>query len=198
LLNRPGDKPPAPRRGDVPPRTDWPAPIFGFVCGAIMEMTMPFASYVIAIVITVAISFLVMIVLNQPLRRYLLRASNSPERTDFVTRIFQVLLVLMPTVAITMSAGFSRYNVDPSVFFNVLFHLAWSGVGLTMAVVAVAIWAVAVEGNRGGVVSVSPDQVDDLQRLLAKVEQLRAREIVQRESKDKKADTVGSVVEVGP
>jgi hypothetical protein len=146
-----------------------------------MELTSAVGAYLVALLVTVAGAFIAMVALNRPLRRFLARAAPSPERTDLLTRVMQVLLVLLPAVALTMSAGIARDIPEGSVFFRVLLHLAWSGAGLTVGVIGVAVWALGVEGNRGGVVHLPPERLDDLQRLLAKVEHLRARELVGRE-----------------
>jgi hypothetical protein len=63
---------------------------FGFFFnGAIMELNLDNGSYLIALLISVAISLVLMVALNQPLRRYLSRASNSLERSEFLTRYFK-------------------------------------------------------------------------------------------------------------
>jgi hypothetical protein len=146
-----------------------------------MDMSLQIGAYVIALFGTVAVCVVLMILLHQPLRRFLLQASGSPDRTYLLTLIFQILVLLTPVVALTISVGFSWGAVERSLFLGVLFHLAWSGVGLIVAIFAVGIWALVVESNRSGIVTLRPDQVNDLQRLLAKVELLRAREIVLRE-----------------
>ncbi len=147
-----------------------------------MDMSLQIGAYFIALLITVAVCVLLITLLHQPLHRFLLQASGSPERTHLLTLIFQILLLLTPVVALTISVGFSWGAVERSLFLGVLFHLARSGVGLIVAIFAVGIWALVGESNRSGIVSLRPDQINDLQRLLAKVEQLRAREIVSRES----------------
>jgi hypothetical protein len=62
--------------------------------------------------------------------------------------------------------------------------LTWSLLGLIVAVFVIAMGVAAFIGT--GLprtpIAISPDQVNDLERLLAKVEEIRAREIVRRAS----------------
>jgi hypothetical protein len=79
------------------------------------------------------------------------------------------------------------HNSD--VLIAVIDQLRWSFVGLIFAlfIVGVSVAAFIPQRNRAAV-AVDRDQFDDLRRLLEKVEQIRAKEIVRQADRDSDAE----------
>lgn len=137
--------------------------------------------FLVALGVTVGVSALVAIYLRWPLRRVLIELCGTAERAAFWNVCCDIVLILLPIAALLIGRVTDRYS-DASPFFAVVDQLRAPLFGLLLAVLFIAL-AVAIQIGSGGAkatVAVNPTQIDELQRLLAKVDSIRAREIVSR------------------
>jgi hypothetical protein len=141
-------------------------------------MTQGEQAFLLALGAALAVSLLVVGLLWRPLRGILANLCGSETRAAFWTSYSAAVLVLAPLVAVMLGRGGPR-GAD-SLLFQVIDQVQWGLLGLLAAMLVVALGVVAVAQPRSGTVHVSPDQMDDLQRLLAKVEEIRARNILRR------------------
>jgi len=130
----------------------------------------------IAAGVSLLLSGLVILYLHRPLYRILGDLCGTPERGGFWTALANIQFLLVPLVAVMLGRTVER--TADSFFFLVVEQAKWSLLGLIAATFLVALGVAAFVGPSG--ILVTRPQVDDLQRLLAKVEEIRAREIVSR------------------
>ncbi len=141
-------------------------------------MTQGEQAFLLALGTAVAVSLLVVGLLWRPLRGMLVNLCGSEARAGFWTSYSTAVLVLAPLVAVMLCRGGVR-GAD-SLLFAVIDQVQWGLVGLLGAMLMVALGVVAVAQSRAGTVYVRPDQVDDLERLLEKVDEIRARNILRK------------------
>jgi hypothetical protein len=151
-----------------------------------MSNEIPFLS---ALGITLAVAVGVVIYLKRPLRRILIDLCGSEQRAGFWAAYADVVFVLVPVASLLLgqviqASSASKVSEIKPPLFMVIDLLTWSLLGLIVAVFVIAMGVAAFIGT--GLprtpIAISPDQVNDLERLLAKVEEIRAREIVRRAS----------------
>jgi hypothetical protein len=122
--------------------------------------------------------------LHRPLRSILAAQLRDEEMAGFWTAYSQVFTVLLPVVVVLVVVVTGAVPSAPVAEY-ILTLLTWGAGGLVAALGVVG-FAVAVVTRFGGrPVFVAPEQADDLNRLLDRVRELRAREIVS------KADALG-------
>jgi hypothetical protein len=99
----------------------------------------------------------------------------------FWTSFANILLVLGPLFALMI--GTVEYRPGVSMVFMVVDQLKWALLGLILALWVVALVVAAARAGEAATqatVTVSPEQLDDLERLLAKVDEIRARQVLRR------------------
>jgi hypothetical protein len=134
---------------------------------------------VAAVGVTLAAGLAVAVTLDHPLRAILAEYAGSRTRGRFWAAIAQVVLTLVPVTTVLLVV---RVPESPQPFsLSAAADVAkWGLVGLTGSVVALA-GVIGLFGRvHGATIFVDPDQADDLQRLLVKVQELRARELLGR------------------
>jgi hypothetical protein len=135
-------------------------------------------AFLMALALTAVASVLVVIYLRRPLLRILCDLCGTQERARFWAAFSHVLLVLVPLVVVMLARPEAAKGPP---LFVVIDQLKWALAGLILAVMVVGM-AVASFVATVPRITIHPGQMDDLQRLLARVEEIRAREIVSRAS----------------
>lgn len=132
---------------------------------------------VVAVGVTLAACLTVSGVLHAPLTAVLIGYAGHKARGRFWAAFAEVVLVLVPVCLILVLTPFSE-SPQPFNLPATAAVLKWGVIGLVGSVVALA-GVVGLFGRvHGASVYIDPDQFDDLNRLLAKVRELRARELL--------------------
>jgi hypothetical protein len=132
---------------------------------------------VVAIGVTLVAGVAVAAFLSVPLTVILIGYAGSKARGRFWAAVSQVLVVLVP---VGLVAIFAPMPDSPRAFAPAptIDLLKWGLIGLIGTVVLLA-GVIGVFGRcHGATVFIDPDQFDDLNRLLSKVRELRARELL--------------------
>ena len=117
--------------------------------------------------------------LHRPLRGILTAHLQDEDLAAFWAAFAQVFAVLIPLLVELLVFAVRPLPVATDAIF-VVGLMTWGLGGLVAAIVVVGIGVVVLGGFRGRPVYVDHDQADDLNRLLERVRELRAREVVRR------------------
>jgi hypothetical protein len=131
---------------------------------------------------TLAIGLLAIAYLQDPLRRVLFDICRKRDQARFWAASANVLLLAMP-----LSLELLLIDLGPfgeSGLFWILHQVKWALLGLVVAVVVVAVGVMMLGRSSTMPVWVNPQDVDDMKRLLARVQEVRARELVERADAD--------------
>jgi len=134
-------------------------------------------SFLTALGITLAASFLVIFYLRAPLRGILAHLCAADHWSSFWAAYSNLMLVLVPLAALLLAQG-PHSPTDAVV--SVIAQVRWSLTGLIIAVLVISFSLATPVWPSRPQMSLSSDQIDDLDRLLAKVEEIRAREVLSR------------------
>jgi hypothetical protein len=130
-----------------------------------------------AVGVTLGISALFVAYLNRALTRVLEDYCGKPERAQFWAGCVHILMILLPlTIQLTL-ADPTRLDSGSGLWLT-LAQLKWGLVGQVATVVLLASTIGLVGRAATTPVWLDGEQVDDLNRLMARVRELRAREIV--------------------
>jgi hypothetical protein len=138
------------------------------------------AAFLVALGITLASSLLVILYFQRPMRGLLMEHTGNSLRATFWVAYSNLILLLLPIVCLLLAQGPMTSVAAPVLALSE--QLKWSFGGLACAVVMVSatlsmfVWPTLPQ------IMVSSRQIDDLERLLEKVEEHRAREIAHRAS----------------
>ena len=127
---------------------------------------------------TVALSLVAIAYLQEPLRRVLIDICRKRDHARFWAASANVLFLALP-----LSLELLLIDLGPfgeSNLFWVLHQVKWALLGLVVAVVVVSVGVMMLGRSATVPVWVNPQDVDDLNRLLSKVHEVRAREVVER------------------
>jgi hypothetical protein len=136
------------------------------------------ATFLIALAFTLTVSALIVLALWRPFYDLLVDLCGTERRARFWRCYTAVMLVLVPVAAVMLGRSEGR-AADPT-WVAVVDQAKWAVLGLIVALFVIAMAIATFIQAKSALVSVSRDQVDDLQRLLAKVEEVRARQILRR------------------
>jgi hypothetical protein len=129
---------------------------------------------------TLAVGAAVIAYIQAPLQRILFDICQKADHARFWTAAANVLLIALPTTLVLLLIDLPDSKSSP--VFWILQQLKWALLGTVAAVVVVSV-GVMILGRASSVpVWVSPGDVDDLNRLLGKVKELRAQETELSES----------------
>ena len=117
--------------------------------------------------------------LNKPLRGILGVYLRDENLAAFWTAFAQVFSILVPVVVELFAFALVPVPKEPDVGY-VLGLMKWGLAGLVAALGFVGLSVALFGGFGASPVYVDPEQAEDLNRLLERVRELRAREIVQR------------------
>jgi hypothetical protein len=135
-----------------------------------------------AVGVTLLTSAVLVVYLHRALNRVLEDACGNADRGQFWAGCAHVLLVLVPLVVqLACAEPNPTSRSDPgSGLWLTLAQLKWGLLGLVGTVVALAA-GIGLVGRSGAVpVWVDAEHADDLNRLMARVRELRAEEIVKK------------------
>jgi hypothetical protein len=127
---------------------------------------------------TLGIGVLAIAYLQEPLRRILLDISRKREHARFWTASANLLLLALPLCMVLLLIDLGPQG-DSNLHW-ILHQVKWGLLGLVVAVVVVAVGVMMLGRSSTVPVWVAPGDVDDLHRLLSKVQEVRARELVER------------------
>jgi hypothetical protein len=137
-------------------------------------------AFLVATGITFLISGLVVLFLWRTLQAVLLDLSCSEKRVPFWLHFWAVILLLLPlTVLLLGRAGFRNHG---AVFFQVTDLLGLGMAGLIAALLLIGVGVGILLQSRWATLNVSPEQATDLERLLSKVEEIRAHNVLSRQA----------------
>ena len=130
--------------------------------------------FLIAVAVSIGASCLVVALFHSPMSGLLEDGMGSTQPAQFWSRFIAVLVVLSPIVALMLSHGSASRGEDTA--YQVLEFLRWSMLGLlaTLIILAVHLTPRNVDGRRS--VSADAGSVDELGRLLRRVDAVRERE----------------------
>ena len=134
-------------------------------------------AFLIALGLTIVVSGIVVGVLHHPLRRMLGDGYKKDQNKVFWVRFAEVLLLLIPLTLLAVG-GAAEIHKDGSFLLSVVQYAKWSLIGLVGAIFTMAAMIGGVLRPMMSSVWVAPHQVSDLERLIAKVEQIRSREVL--------------------
>jgi hypothetical protein len=137
-------------------------------------------AFLIAGGITALVAVLVVTYLRRPLVGSLAETCGTQQRARFWAAYSNAVLLLVPLLAL-MLARLAPPAAD-SLVFAVVGYLQWSFVGLVLTLFVVAVGAALVQPAEP---VVTRGQIDDLQRLVVKIEEMRAHEIVRRAAEER-------------
>jgi hypothetical protein len=127
---------------------------------------------------TLALGVLAIAYLREPLRRVLFDICRKRDHARFWAASADVLLLALP-----LSLELLLIDLGPATESPLLWTLhqaKWGLLGLVAAVVVVSVGVLMLGRSATVPVWVAPQDVDDLNRLLSKVHEVRARELVER------------------
>ena len=106
------------------------------------------------------------------------RTSFTEGRAQFWVTYTCMLVIFLPAIGVLVSRASAP--ADRTILSLWLDQLLWCMVGMVVALFCTAFGVGIFINSISQTVEVSPDQVDDLKRLLERVEEIRAREIIRR------------------
>lgn len=136
------------------------------------------AAFLIALGVTQAFASFIVAALWRPLGGVLVDLCGTEARARFWRSYTAIMLLLVPLAAVLL--GRSEGRGDTPVWLAVIDQAQWAVVGLIFALTVIALGLASFIQNRTATVAVRQDQVDDLHRLLSRVEELRARQVLRR------------------
>ncbi|MFL5328741.1 MAG: hypothetical protein ACJ8C4_07480 [Gemmataceae bacterium] len=128
-------------------------------------------AFLLALAISLTISFAVVLYLRGPLQRVLVDLCGAEHRASFWTAYSNTMMILVPLAALLLARHDGQYS---SAMFAIIEHLKAALVGLIISVFLIAMGVAAFIRPGRIPVAVSPAQVDSLEWMLRKVEAMRA------------------------
>jgi len=127
---------------------------------------------------TLALGVLVIAYLQEPLRRVLFDICRKRDHARFWAASANVLLLAVPVAVELLLMDIKPWS--ESNLFWILHQVKWAVLGLVVAVIVVAVGVMMLGRSSSVPVWVNPQDVDDLNRLLSRVQEVRAREVVDK------------------
>jgi hypothetical protein len=137
----------------------------------------------IALGITLATSGIAVVLLAVPLHATIADPARTVPRAQFWRGYFGLVVVLVPLVTLLYCLPV-RTRAEPWALLQVTELARAPLAALAGTLLLLGLMVLVVPGGPGATVAVSPEQADDLGRLLAKVEVIRARETLRREAEE--------------
>ena len=115
--------------------------------------------------------------LRGPMRGILNNRCPSEDRARFWLAFSNIVVVLLPMIFL-LSAYVSGGTAESPFVTELAIQVRWSLLGLFLSVICLAVVVASIPTDSRHQISVDDHQVEDLKRLLAKVEEVRARDIL--------------------
>lgn len=132
----------------------------------------------VTLALTATVGILAIAYLREPLRRVLFDISRKRDHARFWAASAELLLLSLPLAFELLLIDLGPAGDSP--VFWVLHQLKWALLGLVAAVVVVAVGVLMLGRSATVPVWVAPGDVDDLNRLISKVHEVRSRELIER------------------
>lgn len=132
----------------------------------------------VTLAVTATVGILAIAYLREPLRRVLFDISRKRDHARFWASSAEVLLLSVPLAFELLLIDLGPAGDSP--VFWALHQLKWALLGLVAAVMVVAVGVLMLGRSATVPVWVAPGDVDDLNRLLSKVHEVRSRELIER------------------
>jgi hypothetical protein len=129
--------------------------------------------------LTLAMTGGVMVALHRPLGRMIARCCQNDDHRIFTVRAAEVLLVLVPLTLLFLGSA-AETDASQRFLVAVVQYAKFSLMGEIGAIFVVAALVCSLLRPMMSSIWVAPHQVSDMERLLARVDQIRAREILRR------------------
>ncbi len=130
-----------------------------------------------SVVVTVISCLATVAYLRGPMRGILNDRCQSEDRARFWLAFSNIVVVLLPMICL-LSAYVSGGTVESPLVTELAVQVRWSLMGLFLSVICLAVVVASIPTESRHQISVEDHQVEDLKRLLAKVEEVRARDIL--------------------
>ncbi|HJZ90814.1 MAG TPA: hypothetical protein VKE40_08055 [Gemmataceae bacterium] len=127
---------------------------------------------------TLALGVLVIAYLQEPLRRVLFDICRKRDHARFWASCANVLILAIPVAVELLLIDIRPWS--ESNLFWILHQVKWAVLGLVVAVIVVAVGVMMLGRSASVPVWVNPQDMDDLNRLLSRVQEVRARELAER------------------
>ena len=137
----------------------------------------------VALAIVFAASGLAALVLAPPLYATILDPNRAVARARFWRGYVGLVVVLVPLVTTLFSLPV-RGRTDSAPVIQVAEQVRTPLAALAVTLVLLGPIILVIPGGPGVTMAVTPEQADDLARLLAKVDVIRAREVLRREAEE--------------
>jgi hypothetical protein len=131
----------------------------------------------VTLALTATVGILAIAYLREPLRRVLFDISRKRDHARFWASSAEMLLL---TVPLAFEMLLIDLGTSDSPVFWVLHQLKWALLGLVAAVMVVSVGVLMLGRSATVPVWVAPGDVDELNRLLSKVHEVRSRELIER------------------
>jgi hypothetical protein len=136
-------------------------------------------AFYIALGILALLTGAIVAVLHFPLRRLLGNYNSDDPLVQFWIRYTEIFLVIIPMAFLVFGSALENQYYQ-SLVQQVLQYTKWSLFGICAAMMAVGVLVGGVIRPLKASLWVEPHQINEMERLLAKVDQIRARETLRR------------------
>jgi len=137
----------------------------------------------VALAVVLGASGLAALVLAPPLYATIIDPNRAVARARFWRGYVGLIVVLVPLVTMLFSLPV-RTRTEPPPVFLVAEQVRTPLAALAVTLVLLGPIILLVPGGPGVTMAVTPEQADDLARLLARVDVIRAREVLRREAEE--------------
>ena len=134
-----------------------------------------------AVGVTLLASALLVVYLHRGLVKVLEGGGGHPDRATFWAGFAHALLILIPLVVqLSFVDPTAARSEAGSGLWLTLAHLKWGLIGLVGTLALVAALVAGLGGGRVVPVYVDPDHAEDLNRMMSRVREMRAGEVLRK------------------
>ena len=130
-----------------------------------------------SVVVTATLCLATVAYLRGPMRGILNDRCPSDDRARFWLAFSNIVVVLLPMICL-LSAYVAGGTAESPFVTELAIQVRWSLLGLFLSVICLAIVVASIPVESRHQINVDDRQVEDLKRLLARVEEIRAREVL--------------------
>ena len=130
-----------------------------------------------SVLVTTASCLATVFYLRGPMRGILKDRCPSDDRAAFWLAFSNIVVVLLPMICL-LSAYSAGGTVESPFVSELAVQVKWSLMGLFLSVICLAIVVANISAFSNHMINVDEQQADNLKRLLAKIEEVRARDVL--------------------